>query len=241
MVIAYTPSEDTKNMTARLPVLRVWIVIALVCALLLAPLVLQRVTASASGAGIVVIGDSISDRYNDDPGGAEQAWWSVVGRHYEATVTTFAESGSGFVRLGNRCTGTHFGHRLADVAKSSPKVVIVEGGRNDWSFCHRDAIAQTSNAMVKTSVDRFLTNLQNALDPNTTIYVLGPPWGSVNASEQSRITSIIKSSAQRHHMKFIDTRGVFNGNRTIDGTHPNRNGSMALGNRVIKGIGPQLP
>lgn len=228
-------------MTARLPVLRVWIVIALVCTLLLAPLVLQRVTASASGAGIVVIGDSISERYNDDPGSAEQAWWSVVGRHYEATVTTFAESGSGFVRLGHRCTGTRFRDRLAEVAKSAPKIVIVEGGRNDSAFCKRETLAESSNAMVRVAVDRFLTNLQNALDPNTTIYVLGPPWGSLNASERSRITSIIKSSAQRHHMRFIDTRGVFNGNRTIDGIHPNRAGSVALGNRVIKGIGPRLP
>ncbi|MDQ3157742.1 MAG: SGNH/GDSL hydrolase family protein [Actinomycetota bacterium] len=229
-------------MSARLPLPRVWIVIVLLCTLLLAPLVLQRVTASASGPGIAVIGDSISARYNDDPGSDQQAWWSVVGRHYEAPVTIFAESGSGYVRPGGLCDGTRFGDRVADVAKSAPRIVIVEGGRNDWAFCtagHR--LAQASNARVKVSVDRFLTKLQRALAPNTTIYVLGPPWGTVSASQRSRVTAIIRSSAQRHHMRFIDTHGVFDGGGTIDGTHPNRAGSMALGTRVVDAIGARLP
>ncbi|MGZ5368874.1 SGNH/GDSL hydrolase family protein [Aeromicrobium sp.] len=228
-------------MSARLPLPRVWILTAMMCAFLVAPLVFQGGTASASGPSIAVIGDSISARYNDDPGSARQAWWSVVGRHYEAPVTIFAESGSGYVRPGGLCDGTRFGDRLADVVESDPQVVIVEGGRNDWAYCNDLEITQASNASLKASVDRFLTELQRSLDPRTTIYVLGPPWGTVNASEQSRVTSIIESSARRHYMRFIDTQGVFDGARTIDGTHPNRAGSLALGDRVVEGIGSQLP
>ena len=228
-------------MSARLPLPRVWIVVVLLCTLLAAPLVMQRETASASGPRIAVIGDSISARYNDRQGSAQQAWWSVVGRRYQAPVTVFAESGSGYVRPGGLCNGTRFRDRVADAVKSSPTVVIVEGGRNDWAYCAGRQVTQASDARVKSAVDRFLTKLQRALDPKTTIYVLGPPWGTVSATQKNRVTSIIKSSTQRHHMRFIDTTGVFNGDRTIDGTHPNRAGSMALGNRVVARIGLRLP
>lgn len=223
------------------PLPRLWIVIVLVCTLLIAPLVLQRVTASASGPGIAVIGDSISARYDDDPGSTDQAWWSVVGRHYGAPVSVFAESGSGYARAGHHCSGTRFADRLAAVAKATPTAVIVEGGRNDWAFCTGDSFPETTDAMVRTAVDRFLTRLQVAVDPRTKIIVLGPPWGPANASQQSRITSIIKASANRHQMMFIDTQGVFEDGRTVDGTHPDLAGSLALGNTVIKAIGPQLP
>lgn len=101
------------------PLSRLWIVIALVCTLLTAPLVLQRVTASATGPGIAVIGDSISARYNDEPGDAKQGWWSVVGRHYKIGVENFSQSGSGFARPGLRCSGNRFGNRLAAIAKTA--------------------------------------------------------------------------------------------------------------------------
>lgn len=220
---------------------RLWTVISLVCTLLIAPLVLQRVTASASGPRIAVIGDSISARYNDEPGNAKQAWWSVVGRHYGAPVSVFAESGSGYARAGHHCTGSRFADRLAAVAKTTPKVVIVEGGRNDWAYCTGDSYSETTDGIVRTAVDRFLTTLQATVDPQAKIIVLGPPWGPTDASQQSRITSIIKASADRHQVMFISTRGVFGGGRTVDGTHPDLAGSMELGKRVIERIGPQLP
>lgn len=233
-------------MNAQRPFRRDWqlprfsIVFALVCTLLIAPLVVQRVTAAASNPRIAVFGDSISARYNDKPGNSRQAWWSIVGRHYKIGVKTFAQSGSGYVRDGRRCTGNRFGDRVDAVARSSPRIVIVEGGRNDWAYCTGRALSETSNAQVKAAVDRFLTKLKRAL-PTTKIYVLGPPWGTRDASQRSRINSIIKSSAKRHQMLFIDTQGVFEGKRTLDGTHPNRVGSKALGNRVIEAIGPQFP
>ncbi len=69
------------------------IVIALAVALLFAPLLAwSAVDGKASATsiiaphGIVVVGDSITARYNDRPGDAMQGWWSIVGRHYDATV-----------------------------------------------------------------------------------------------------------------------------------------------------------
>lgn len=233
-------------MSARLPLPRVWIarrfwiVGALVCTLIAAPLLVQREDASASGPVIAVIGDSISARYDDSPGSDRQAWWSVVGRNYGAHVTTFAESGSGYVRNGHACTGTRFADRLTDVARAEPTIVIVEGGRNDWAFCKDGGFALTTDALLRKSVDEFFTKLKRAVASGTTIIVLGPPWGSKQVEEQARVSAIIKQAARRHDLTFIATDGVFTGDRTLDGIHPNRAGSMALGKTVIQALGPKL-
>lgn len=228
-------------MSARLPLPRVWILVALVCALLVLPLALQRVTASASSTRVAVIGDSISARYNDRAGNANQAWWSFVGRRYDADVKIFAQSGSGFGRPGDRCKGSIFGERLKAVKKYRPQVVFVEGGRNDWSYCKNGKLRTTSNKQVRKSVDTFLAKLKKSMPVGTRIYVLGPPWGPLQAAEGRRVTKIIKASAKQHRLLYVDTKGVFTRNRVKDGVHPNRAGSRALGIRVIRTIGPTLP
>lgn len=205
------------------------------------PVLAQRDGASASGPVIAVIGDSISARYDDSPGSDKQAWWSVVGRHYGAHVETFAESGSGYVRNGHACTGTRFIDRLDEVADAEPTIVIVEGGRNDWAFCTDGGFALTTDALVKSSVEVFFTKLKQVIAPGTTIVVLGPPWGSEQAEMQARVSGIIEEAARRHQLRFISTEGVFIGDRTLDGIHPNHAGSMALGNTVVMALGPKLP
>lgn len=228
-------------MTTRLPLPRVWILVLLVCGLLIIPLSLQRVTASASGTRVAVIGDSITARYSDDPGSEDQAWWSFVGRHYGADVATFAQSGSGFGRPGISCEGTRYGERLDDVRDYQPQVVLVEGGRNDWSYCEDGQLRTTTDEQVRKSVDTFLAKLKDTVEPGTRIYVLGPPWGPIQSAEGDRVTEIVKASATRHQLFYISTTGVFTSSHVRDGIHPNRAGSRELGTRVIEAIGPKLP
>lgn len=219
---------------------RGWLILALLATLVLVPPVAQRVNA-AGGPTIAVVGDSITARYNDDPGDARQGWWSMVGRHYHHHVSTFAESGSGFQRRGNGCSGTRFADRLQALRHTEPRVVIVEGGRNDWATCSSAGLTPSLNSRVQSAADRFLTQLRTIVPTSTQIYVLGPPWGPVDAGQSERITAIIKGSAERHGMQFIDTAGVFAGRRTVDGIHPNRAGNRALAERVIAALGPTLP
>lgn len=229
-------------MKTRSPVSRVRFVVALLGFILVAPFFpAERVSASATAPRVAVIGDSITARYNDKAGNAKQAWWSIVGRNYGARMTIYAQSGSGFQRPGLRCTGNRFPDRLAALKKLPPKIVIVEGGRNDWARCTDHGMERTSNKRVKKAVDSFLTKLKKAVPPQTKIYVLGPPWGSKDTAHRGRITRIVKASAKKHHMTFIDTAGVFNKRRVVDGIHPNRAGSVALGKLVIRAIGPTLP
>lgn len=227
-------------MTARLPLPRVWILVVLVCALIVVPLTFERVTASASSTRVAVIGDSITARYNNHPGNAKQGWWSFVGRHYRVQVETFAQSGSGYGRRGHQCTGNTFGDRLAAVRKYRPTVVFVEGGRNDWAYCRSGRLRHASNARVEKSVDSFLTELENTVPTGTKIYVLGPPWGPKDLDQRERVTAIVKASANAHGMSYISTRGSFSKDRVRDGIHPNRAGSLKLGTKVIKAVGPSL-
>src|SRR5215212_4779994 len=117
------------------------VVLAILATLLIAPFIAwqgatgeERVTISPLAPhGIVVVGDSITARYNDEPGSADQGWWSVTGHHFHATVTRYAQSGSGYLRPGHACTGNTFIDRPEAYAGPAPSLLIVEGGRNDWA------------------------------------------------------------------------------------------------------------
>ncbi len=183
--------------------------------------------------GITVVGDSITALYNDEPGHPRQGWWSFVGRHFTADVDTYAQSGSGYQRPGNACTGDRFMDRDAAFA-DPPSLFIVEGGRNDWALCREGVLVETSDAIVAAAVNRYFTRLREELPASTRIVVLSPPWGPIAPWEQRRITSIVHAAAVRHGLEYVDTRGTLDvEGRTTDGVHPNRAGSKALGERVI--------
>ncbi len=121
----------TKPRTA----VRTPIVIVSMLGLVLAPLLAWSAVGGKASAtsviaprGIVVVGDSITARYNDQPGDAMQGWWSIVGRHYDAQVTTYAQSGSGYLRPGRMCTGDRFIDRQS--AFTTPRAVAAH--RRGW-------------------------------------------------------------------------------------------------------------
>lgn len=227
-------------MKARSPASRAWIVLILLGLVLAAPVGIEQVSASSNGPNVAVVGDSITARYNNNAGSAKQGWWSIVGKHYGAKVTRYAQSGSGFQRPGHACTGTIFSERLSALKKQKPDVVFVEGGRNDWAYCKHHKLKQASNARIKKGVDSFLARLKKSVPAGTTIYVLGPPWGPKDLDQRERVTAIVKASAKAHHMIYISTRGSFSKKRVVDGIHPNRAGSVKLGKKVIKAVGSKL-
>ena len=219
-------------------------VVALVLALLIGPFVAWQ---SAQGGqtqpvsrlapqGIVVVGDSISARYNDRPGDARQAWWSVTGRHFDAGVRTYAQSGSGYLRPGHRCTGNRFIDRPDAFTGAAPSILIVEGGRNDWARCVRGVFQTSTDGEVRHAVSTYLGVLKTYLPSSTRIVVLGPPWGPLDRSDGVRVTRIIAAQARLHGMQFVSTRGALTADRVVDGIHPNRAGSLAIARRVIRAL-----
>jgi lysophospholipase L1-like esterase len=182
--------------------------------------------------GIVVVGDSITARYDDDPGSARQGWWSMVGRRIGAPVETFAQSGSGYLRRGGRCDGTTFDQR-EKALEGSPSIVIIEGGRNDWAVCRDDRVADSTNAEIAEAVDAYLDLVQKQLPSSTRVVVVGPPWGPLQPLERLRVTPIVEQAAKDHDMEYVDTSGTLPPEHVVDGVHPNRAGSIAIAKRVI--------
>lgn len=186
--------------------------------------------------GITVVGDSITARYNDSPGNEHQGWWSIVGRTFGADVTTYAQSGSGYLRPGRRCTGDRFIDRTDAYSGDAPSILIVEGGRNDWASCVGGRFRPASSALLEHAVSTYLTTLQTHLPSSTRIIVLGPPWGPFQPKDGRRITTVIRSQAEAHNLQFIDLSGTLTADRVIDGIHPNRAGSAAIARRVVSAL-----
>lgn len=218
--------------------------IAITMALLLAPLLTwgdvggkASATSAIAPRGIVVVGDSITARYNDTPGDASQGWWSMVGRHYDASVKTYAQSGSGYLRPGWKCAGDRFVDRWGAFTVGAPSLLIVEGGRNDWSECRNGRFVAAPDEMIEHAIDAYLNTLRTFLPQSTRIVVMGPPWGPVDPETGVRVTAIIESVAKRHGLEFISMDGSLTQARVLDGIHPNRQGSAAIAQRVIEALG----
>ena len=195
-----------------------------------------RPVSTLAPHGIVVVGDSITARYNDTPGDADQGWWSVVGRRFDADVRTYAQSGSGYLRPGHRCTGDRFVDRASAFTGEAPSILIVEGGRNDWARCVDGFFVPSTDAEVRHAVATYLDVLQTYLPPTTRIIVVGPPWGPLDRAEGRRVTAIIADEARSHGLQFISTRGALTSDRVVDGVHPNRAGSLAIARRVVRAL-----
>jgi lysophospholipase L1-like esterase len=220
------------------------VVIAFVLALLAGPFIAwqgaqgdqTREVSALAPDGIVVVGDSITARYNDEPGHADEGWWSVTARRFDADVRTYAQSGSGYLRPGHRCSGNRFIDRAPAFTGEAPSILLVEGGRNDWARCVDGVFVPSTDAEVRHAVDTYLDVLQTYLPATTRIIVLGPPWGPLDRAEGRRVTAIIESEARAHDVEFISTAGSLTSARVVDGVHPNRDGSLAIARRVIRAL-----
>lgn len=191
--------------------------------------------------GIVVVGDSITARYGDRPGAADEAWWSIVERRLGADVRTYAQSGSGYLRQGLRCTGDTFAERTA-AFEDAPAVFVVAGGRNDWARCEHGQHVRAADAEIAAAVTSYLRLVRSRLPARTRIVVLEPPWGDRDPWEQRRLTSIVRTAAGREGLEFVATAGTLTGaDRTTDGVHPTREGSVALGERVAAALAAPAP
>ncbi|MGH3456600.1 SGNH/GDSL hydrolase family protein [Aeromicrobium sp.] len=222
-------------------VLRIAVVIAIAVALLTAWQSArggeQAVQSGPFQRGIVVVGDSITAEYNDDPGDPLQGWWSMVGRHFDANVTTHAQSGSGYLRQGLACGGNRFIDRPEAFRDVAPSLFIVQGGRNDWASCIEGRHVESRSEQVAEAVDHYFDVLQANLPRSTRIVVLGPTWGTLDQLGRQRITAIVYAAAKDHGIQYVSTMGTLDRrNHVIDGVHPNRAGSTALADRVIAAL-----
>lgn len=190
---------------------------------------------------LMVFGDSISARFNNRGGDAEQGFWSMVAHELGARPEVRAEGGAGFVNPGLvGCTGSTFAEQLSrpGVAEvvAGAGAVIIEGGRTDTQTCRPGGgYDLVPNWQVRRAAESFMAEVQRLRGPDQTCTIVVVPWGPAGlVDNRDRITSVVQQAATRHGFTFIDTLGLLTETTTLeDGVHPTRKGNKALTQAIL--------
>lgn len=202
----------------------------------------------ARGANTMFVeGDSLTSLY-----GSHESWYAEVARHIGLTAVVDAQGGSGFIKSGDPdgarahrfgvCDGTTFAQRLHGTVErqiSRARVVVLEGGRNDFHTCNwRGEQVPVSSRELRAAVRSYFDAVAELRSDPGTVFVL-TPWGSrLDSLNRRRIMPIIRSEAQAHGFWWVDTDGVLDphrlGENTIDGIHPDQAGSRALARAMLR-------
>jgi lysophospholipase L1-like esterase len=193
---------------------------------------------------LLVIGDSITARY-DDVVGPKRGWWSVVAEKAGMKAIVSAESGSGFLMrgatlpdgtAGGTCSGSGFTQRLDVVKAVKPDAIVVAGGRNDFKICVAGKKRAATRAETKTAIATYMRNLSTLTRslgiPASNVYVASP-WGSAYADQGRYIRPWVKAFGELHGFTWLPT-GTLASKYTLDGTHPNAAGNVELARRVLE-------
>ncbi|MGA8987769.1 SGNH/GDSL hydrolase family protein [Aeromicrobium sp.] len=202
--------------------------IAIMLGMVLAPSSAGAADTARPNGTLVVIGDSITSRYNDIAGSPRRGMYSYLAEELGMVPVTFAESGSGFYRRGvdAGCAGTRYASRITKAIASKPTVLLVEGGRNDYRGCTKRVTQTTTENYTRS----FLRSLAIAADNSGLrrgdVYVQSP-WGSSKAAEGKRIRPMIKKWAQYYRFTFIAGAPMGLADAP-DGVHPDESGVQLL-------------
>ncbi|RYJ05352.1 MAG: SGNH/GDSL hydrolase family protein [Actinomycetales bacterium] len=190
-------------------------------------------TATPAYPTVVVIGDSVTARYNNTPGDPLRGWWSWLAGRGKVTIVRKAQSGSGVMNPGyvgfKRCAGNTYGSRTASLAAVSPRprAVVVEGGRNDLVTCSKKV---RSPADAQDAWRRYYRGLRaEALKiglATKDVYVFSP-WGDASHARAPKWRAMQKAAAERYGLTWIETR-LLTLDEAPDGVHPDADGSLAL-------------
>lgn len=189
---------------------------------------------------ILIIGDSITARYNDVPGSPRRGWWSYVGAVLDSDVITSAQSGTGFLSRGgakecaltSKNSLTTFATRVKrEVTKVKPDTLIIAGGANDWRRCSNGTVKTTSSKVVRKQIHSFMKVLERqraaAGIPRSRVLITDPR-GSSRLAARSMVERILAKETKQHGFVYVRLTPLPD-RQTRDRTHPNAAGSRALG------------
>lgn len=200
----------------------------------LAPSPAEADVPNRPNGNVVVIGDSMTARYDDEVGSPNRAMYSFLAEKLSMTPVTFAESGSGFYRRGidSSCTGTRYADRISRALAANPRVLLVQGGRNDYRGCTKPVSQATTEKYTRS----FLRSLALAADRSglrrRDIYVHSP-WGTTKVAEGKRIRPMIKQWTRYYGLIFISGTSM-DRDDAPDGIHPDESGVQFLLAQVLR-------
>lgn len=200
----------------------------------------QAVEPAADGPTVLVIGDSITSWFRDEPGSPSQGWWSILAHDpaiNASKITTFAEGGSGMNTRGNKCAGTTFGQRIKSIQKVD--YLIIEGGRNDYNTCdskNRKKLLTKAKrrAGIKAYMERLDTHVTAIGIPRSRVFVVSP-WGKLQRGLGDEIQYYVERYADREGFTYVTTKTLPT-SKTIDDKHPNRAGNEYLASVMKKAL-----
>lgn len=149
--------------------------------------------AAAAPAVVAFLGDS----YTAGAGASESSsrWTSVLAAANGWVEVNLGDADSGYGTPGG--DGRSYIDRIGDVVAAQPDVVVVSGGRFDYS-------GSASAQAVSASISQTFASLRASL-PNAQIIAIGPIW---DASEVPRrlgeITDEVRSAAEAAGATFVD-------------------------------------
>lgn len=131
-----------------------------------------------------------------------------------------------------------FGARLDNISITHPpKVLVIEGGRNDFKNCVDGVTRLSTVAESKAAIDRYLEALaaraQEAGIAPDHIFVV-TPWGPSFSTERRDITPLVEAAAGVHGFRWIPTPEL-PAAKTVDNTHPNAAGTRWLARQIESG------
>nr|WP_255668784.1 SGNH/GDSL hydrolase family protein [Aeromicrobium duanguangcaii] len=185
---------------------------------------------------MLVVGDSYSSYYGDRhsryPG-----WWALVAQDLGLEPQLEAAGGTGFLSRGVACDRTRYRARLDTVSTVRPRIMVVEGGRNDWRRCTADGrLVEATRTQIESAADRFFADLADVWDeldrPRADVYVMSP-WGTSKARKGQIIRPILRDAAERYGFSWVQTRPLTL-EQAPDGIHPNNEGSRFLRDQVLQ-------
>jgi lysophospholipase L1-like esterase len=188
-------------------------------------------SATSSTPVALVLGDSITQRYTDDPGDPMQGWWSMVGRKLGWDMVTSAQDGDGIVKKGSDCYGTAIRERQAAVVERvRPDWILVEAGYNDRTVCvdgqvKTAAVKWRAGAMTKAFAG--LAALADRYGIARNHVVVTVPWGPAAVQYRHEVVIEISTAAKAAGLSWVNVPR-FTADQVYDGKHPKRAGSVYL-------------
>lgn len=184
---------------------------------------------------MVVIGDSYSSYYGDRssrfPG-----WWATLGADLNLDPVVDAVGGTGFLARSGSCAHTRFRGRMDTIRENAPRILFVEGGRNDWRRCDSTGRpVESTRTEIVAAADQYFAELGVVWDdlgrPRADVYVISP-WGHSKARKARVIRPIIRDAAEAHGFTWVGTRRL-SLEQAPDGIHPNNLGSRFLRDEIL--------
>lgn len=185
---------------------------------------------------MLVIGDSYSSYYGDRhsryPG-----WWAMVAFRLGLEPQLDAMGGTGFLSRSSSCQHTRFKARLDTLRTVAPRILVVEGGRNDWRRCTKDGrVVEATRTEIERAADGFFDELAEVWDElgrsHDEVLVL-TPWGTTKERKGRIIRPIVREAALRHGFSWVETQPLTL-EQAPDGIHPNNEGSRFLSEQVLQ-------